>query len=102
MPEEKVFLKLSLLGAAARIVVNGVETDTVWCSPWEADLTEVVREGDNEVEIHVVNSLMNRMIGDASLPADQRVTYAYPEIAEPEDALVPSGLVGVSLLYRNE
>ena len=54
------------------------------------------------MEINVVNSLMNRMIGDASLPADQRVTYAYPEIAEPEDALVPSGLVGVSLLYRNE
>ena len=102
IPEEKVFLKLSALGAAARIVVNGVEVATVWCSPWEADLTDVVREGDNEVEINVVNSLMNRMIGDASLPADQRVTYAYPEIAEPEDALVPSGLVGVSLLYRNE
>ena len=58
---------------------------------------------DNEIEIEVANSLMNRMIGDAALPAEERLTYAYPEIVTPADTLVASGIIGpVSLLYRGK
>ena len=97
---EKVFLRFSSLGAVARVIVNGQEAGIVWCSPWETDLTPFVREGDNEIEIEVANSLMNRMIGDAALPAEERLTYAYPEIVTPADTLVASGIIGpVSLLY---
>ena len=100
---EKVFLRFSSLGAVARVIVNGQEAGIVWCSPWETDLTPFVREGDNEIEIEVANSLMNRMIGDAALPAEERLTYAYPEIVTPADTLVASGIIGpVSLLYRGK
>lgn len=78
---KQVLLRLDHVGSLARIYLNGHEISTLWCSPWEADLTHWVVEGDNSLEIHVVNSLMNRMIGDASLPLKDRFTYAYPEIA---------------------
>ena len=74
---------------------------TVWCSPWEADITSYVHEGKNNLKIEVVNSLMNRMIGDASLPESERFTYAYPQIATPTDKLVPSGIMEqLNLVYR--
>ena len=100
---ERVCLRFSSLGAVARVVVNGREAGIVWCSPWEVDLTPFVHDGDNVLELYVANSLMNRMIGDASRPADARITYAWPEIVTPADTLVASGIAGpVSLLYREE
>ena len=84
-----------------RVWVNGKEVVTVWCSPWEADITSYVHEGKNNLKIEVVNSLMNRMIGDASLPESERFTYAYPQIATPTDKLVPSGIMEqLNLVYR--
>ena len=59
-----------------------------------------VQEGDNALELRVVNSLTNRMIGDASLPQEERYTYAYPEIVKAGDRLVPSGIIGEVLLVR--
>lgn len=101
VPDEKVFLRFSTLAGAARVIVNGQDAGTVWCSPWEIEVTGLLREGENVLEIQVANSLMNRMIGDASLPLSQRYTYAFPEIASPSDSLVPSGIIGPLMLeYR--
>ena len=98
--DERIFIRFPHLASLARIWVNEKEAAIVWCSPWEADITEYVREGENSLKIEVVNSLMNRMIGDASLPQDKRYTYAYPEIATSTDKLVPSGIIDEVLLVR--
>ncbi len=97
---ERILLRFPHLGSLARVWVNEKEAATVWCSPWEADITDYVNEGTNSLRIEVVNSLMNRMIGDASLPQDKRYTYAYPEIATPKDRLISSGIVKELLLVR--
>lgn len=98
---KQILLRFDRLGSLARIYLNGHEVSTLWCSPWEADLTRWAVEGENSLEIHVVNSLMNRMIGDASLPQNERFTYAYPAIATSKDTLVPSGIIGnVYLVVR--
>lgn len=98
--DEQVLLRFPQLGSIARVFINGREVSTVWCSPWEADITTYVHEGVNELKIEVVNSLMNRMIGDASLPQSERFTYAFPEIASPQDRLVSSGIIDKVLLVR--
>ncbi len=55
-------------------------------------LTPYVQEGgDNALGLRVVDSLTNRMIGDASLPQEERYTYAYPEIVKAGDRLVSLG-----------
>lgn len=100
MPQkgERFLLRFPNLGSLARVWINKKEVVTVWCSPWEADITKYVHEGQNSLKIEVVNSLMNRMIGDAGLPQEKRFTYSYPEIAASDDKLVPSGIIGNVLL----
>ncbi len=95
---EEVLLRFPKLGSIARVFINGKEVSTVWCSPWEADITSNLQQGENALEIHVVNSLVNRMVGDASLPVANRFTYAYPEITTAQTALVASGIMEKLLL----
>ncbi len=86
-------LQLPEINGVAVISVNGSEPDTLWCAPWRCNITDVVREGTNELNITVVNSLMNRMIG-AQSSAGPYHTYSVPSLVKPESTLVPSGLFG--------
>jgi Glycosyl hydrolases family 2, sugar binding domain len=100
---QQVLLRFPKLGSIARVFMNGKEVSTVWCSPWEADITSFIKNGANALEIQVVNSLTNRMVGDASLPQSERFTFAYPEIATPTTSLVPSGIMDkVLLIHRSK
>ena len=46
----------------------------LWTPPFRVDITGAVKPGENKLEIEVVNFWPNRIIGDASLPPDQRLT----------------------------
>lgn len=98
--ESRYLLRFAKLASIARIVLNGREVGTVWCSPWEIDITEALETGENKLEIYVANSLMNRMIGDSMLPEDQRITYSATSIATPGMSLIPSGIIGSVQLVR--
>lgn len=70
------------------------------------DLAGPARPGRNRLEIDVVNTWVNRLIGDAALPKEKRVTRTNvalqtgPRTLRPfqgfasEDPLMPSGLLG--------
>ena len=47
---------------------------TVISDPWSVELTGAVKPGKNDLEIEVVNTWVNRLIGDAGLPPQQRIT----------------------------
>ena len=94
-------LDLGNPGLIARVFVNSQEAGVVWCSPWNLDITKYLTHGENKLEIHVANSLMNRMIYDASLPEEKRVTYAYPAIVSEGDPLVASGLKEVKIVRES-
>lgn len=87
-------LKLNLLNSAAEVVVNGQSAGIIWCSPWDIDITPQLKNGKNKIEIRVCNTLWNRLVGDASLPESERITWQNYMLAKPQDKLVPSGLVG--------
>ncbi len=97
---ERILLRLGGVGSVADVTLNGKDLGTVWCSPWEVDLTPCVVQGDNVLEIRVTNSLVNRMVGDSMLSEDRRTTHSTTPIATPNDSLVPSGLVGPVCLVR--
>lgn len=96
--DDALYLDLGNPGFVARVFVNSVDAGVVWCSPWNLEITKYLKTGENELEIHVANSLINRMIYDSSLPEDERVTYAYPSIVSSNDKLVPSGLKEVKIV----
>jgi len=98
--KDRIYLELGNPGFVARVFINSKETGTIWCSPWQTEITDALVDGENEIEIHVANSLMNRMIYDASLPVNERVTYSYPEIVSYDDKLEPSGLREVKLIRK--
>lgn len=71
---KRVYLELGKVMNLAQVRVNGRDAGIVWTAPWRVEIGELVRHGDNELEIEVVNLWPNRLIGDSDLPADQRYT----------------------------
>lgn len=93
-PDESVFLNLEKAGVMAEVIINGKPAGGVWTPPWSVDITQLVLGGANEVEIHVVNNWVNRLIGDSRLPERERITRINVNEIRPDDPLQPSGLLG--------
>ena len=66
---------LDLGGVAdlAEVKLNGAFIGTLWQPPFRADVTRLLRAGENTLEVRVANRWINRVIGDESLPTD--LTY---------------------------
>ena len=86
-------IDLGLAYAIAKVFVNGVEMGGAWTPPYQVDITKALKPGNNEVEIKVVNTWMNRLIGDSRLPAAERKTSVHYGPG-PTTGLEPSGLLG--------
>lgn len=103
---QPVRLQLGDVKCLAQVRLNGRDLGVVWTAPWAVELTGAVQPGRNDLEIVVVNTWVNRLIGDAALPPEKRTTRtnvglqtgkrtfkAFQGFAS-EDPLMPSGLLG--------
>ena len=81
----------------ARVTLNGEDLGVVWLPPFRVDISEAVQRGENKLEVLVVNSWHNRVMGDDLLPADQLVTQTNIEVEKQGKFkwnLEDSGLLG--------
>lgn len=74
--------------------LNGKDLGVVWCAPWRVEMTDAVKDGANSLEIDVVNLWPNRLIGDASLAAEQRRTRTNIGCYRAGSPRLASGLLG--------
>jgi hypothetical protein len=65
----------------------------VWTAPWRVEITDAVHPTGNQLEIDVVNLWPNRLVGDATRPAEMRYTKTNVSFPK-EQPLLPSGLLG--------
>lgn len=86
-------IDLGVARAIAKVSVNGIEMGGAWTPPYRVDITKALKAGKNKLEIKVVNTWANRLIGDSMLPPDQRKASALYGPG-PKTALESSGLLG--------
>jgi len=95
VPEgKKVIINLGAFTAMAKVTVNNTYAGGLWTAPYTLDITSLVKEGDNDLKIEIVNNWMNRLIGDLKLPAAQRLTWCPINPYNADSPLQPSGLFG--------
>ena len=94
-----LLLDLGKVNMLAVIKVNGHKAGTLWCPPYNIDISKYVKEGENELSIEVTSTWFNRLVYDVSLPESERKTWTIsgPSADAP---LRDSGLMGpVKLIY---
>ncbi|MHB1461474.1 MAG: glycosyl hydrolase [Armatimonadota bacterium] len=91
-----VMLDLGDLRELADVTLNGQSLATLWRPPFRVDISKVVKTGSNHLQVLVVNTWLNRYVGDRGLPPEQRVTVEGPACsAYTATTLLPqSGLLG--------
>lgn len=62
--------------------------------PWTAEVTGMLKKGNNTVEIEVANLWRNRMILDSQLPEKERYTWTIVSDARLGETPPASGLMG--------
>ncbi len=98
-PGRRLWLDLGDVRELASVTVNGRACGITWCPPFRVDMTSAVKAGENRLRIKVVNFWPNRIIGDAGLPENQRLTQTNIRALTAQTPLTTSGLLGpVALL----
>ncbi len=90
----QIYLDLGKVRNVAEVRLNGKDLGVVWTAPWRVDITAAVKPTDNRLDITIVNLWPNRLIGDASLPPDKRLTVTNVQKFKPNSPLMESGLLG--------
>ena len=68
--DNKLELNLGSVAVVAEVIINGKTLGTLWKAPFRIDITDVVKAGENKLEIKVTNLWPNRLIGDEKLALD--------------------------------
>ncbi|MGQ9503839.1 MAG: glycosyl hydrolase [Thermogutta sp.] len=99
-PNSRAVLNLGDVRFVGEVTLNGKNLGIVWTPPYELDVTEAIREGENELVVRVANVWSNRLTGDAREPDLGRFTQTNIKnalawrIPWKDAALHRSGLIG--------
>ncbi len=86
----QAILDLGRVQVMARVTLNGKDLGMLWKAPFQVEITDAVKSGANTLEITVAN----RLIGDQSLPSEQRIAWTTWNPYKTDTPLLESGLLG--------
>jgi hypothetical protein len=109
-PGQNLILDLGNVLMMAEVIVNGKNLGIQWKNPYQLNLSEAVKSGENELEIRVTNTWWNRLVGDEKYPQgfpggemDKPKTYTTHKAWNSESELMPAGLIGpVRIIFEKE
>lgn len=91
--DDRLMLNLGEVKNLAEVYVNGKKVGTLWKVPFSIDIAQYVHAGNNQLEVRVINSWVNRLVGDAQ-PGAQKITFMTMPLIRKETPLEVSGLLG--------
>lgn len=91
---EHLWLDLGDVKNLAEVLVNGKSLGVVWHAPYRVDVTGALSAGANKLAVKVVNSWVNRLIGDEQPGAPVKYTFADVKPYKANSPLLASGLLG--------
>lgn len=97
-----LYLDLGNVMVMATVKLNGKYIGGVWTPPYRLRINDYIKPGNNKLEITVVNNWMNRIIGDLSLPENQRNTSVTINTWGKDTPLQSSGLLGPVQIYSEQ
>ncbi|PWS28827.1 DNA-binding protein [Pedobacter yonginense] len=100
--QQQVWLDLGSFSNIAQIKINGIDCGTLWTAPFKTEISKALRLGDNTVDIQVVNTWANRLIGDSKLPVDKRITNTTAPFRLADKPLNSAGLLGPVTLQMED
>jgi hypothetical protein len=68
--DKRLTIDLGELHDMAEVEINGKKVAVLWMPPYKTDLSAFIKNGRNELKVHVTNTWINRLIGDEQYPAD--------------------------------
>ena len=68
LEDVKYYIDLGEVNDLARVKLNGTDMDVIWCAPWRIDISDALKNGENQLEIEVANRWVNRLMGDRQEP----------------------------------
>ncbi len=98
VPQGQVSIDLGDVREMARVKVNGTDCGLVWKKPFCVDVTEAVQAGENQLEVMVINTWPNRLIGDQQPDCPKKITYTSYQFYNKDSHLFPAGLLGPVLI----
>lgn len=99
VPQE-VVMDLGKVGDMASVRINGVDAGFAWKAPYRYDVSGLLNEGENVIEVEVTNRWANRVIGEIPKQKKDRLTFTVMDFYKPNAPLLPSGLMGPVKLYE--
>lgn len=97
--KQRAYLQFSEIESMAEIFVNEQSAGVVWTKPYQIDVTDFIRQGDNKVQVKVYNTWGNRFLYEKeNATVEKKIqTTASDKFLK---GLLPSGLQGkVDLLW---
>ncbi len=85
----------------ASVKLNGKDIGITWTTPFRLEITDAVKSGKNKLEITVVNTWQNRLIGDRGKDQKDRFTKTNIRVKD-EWELRSSGLIGPVEIISNQ
>lgn len=94
-------LDLGEVNAIAKVVLNGKDLGVLWKPPYRFDVSEALKSGKNTLEVTVVHTWHNRIIGDLQ-PGATPTVFISRKLGKATDELQASGLLGPVRLLVSE
>jgi hypothetical protein len=96
-----LLLDLGDVKTLAVVTVNGKEVGEAWHAPYRVDITSALKPGVNEIYVKVVNTWVNRLIGDEQ-PGATKITFTDVKPYKANSPLQASGLLGPVTVIRSD